>query len=194
MTARVWAKALLAIAIVLPAHAAEFELPDTSAIIRSAALLNSPAARKARSFFAAQQNAAAVNTGFQGLGPKGTAGTVSAGLLNIGGGKYWVLENSPYLVVMKMQTGFIEVTFTLKRDPATGKDTMTVQGRVNDSGWKDVSGTGESQILYDAGRDGGVIRWTQAGKPKTTPFSGGGPGKNGMTIELEGTAHQFSGR
>lgn len=140
---------------------------------------------------------APINRGFQGLGPAGKTGRVKGpGIFGSGDGTYRVAENSPWQVVLQMKTGYIDGTFTLKRDPATGKDTLGFSGRLWDADAGRMSppssSVNDGKVDYDAATDTGSIGWRLNGKWNQDTYRGGRAGSGGMTITLGGHGHDFA--
>ena len=135
-----------------------------------------------------------LNLGFQALGPKGAKGRIKGPHpLGFADGTYEVVENSPFLVVLFMRTGYIDGRFTLKRDALTGQDTLGFAGRVMEDGnWSAPrSGMNSGVVSYDAATDTGAIRWLLNGQWKQDGYSRGRSGARAMRIELSGHAHDF---
>jgi len=137
---------------------------------------------------------APINTGFLALGVAGKTGKVQGPPFG-GDGTYSVVQNDPLQMVFDMKTGYINGRFTLKRDSATGKDTLGFAGQTKDgpfSDWKTATGTYPGQIAYNAAADSGTIAWTFNGAPVTDTYKGGRAGSRSMTITLDGNSHTFT--
>lgn len=154
---------------------------------------------KADPLFAVAQAAqpAPINLGFQGLGPAGKAGRVKGpGIFGSGDGTYRVVENGPWQIVLQMKTGYIDGSFTLKRDPATGKDSLGFNGRLWDAGRGEMgppaNSVNDGTVAYDPASDTGTIAWRLNGQWNQDTYRGGRAGSGGMTITLGGHGHDFS--
>lgn len=127
-----------------------------------------------------------LNPGFAALGPAGSTGKVD-GPGSQGNGTFSVEKNDAYEVALTLDTGYIKGRITLKRDPATGQDTIRFAGRVWENGklseYRDK--THEAVIVYKAKDDEGTVRWTERGGKKSEDFWGGKSGRS-MTIEFGG--------
>lgn len=135
-----------------------------------------------------------VNLGFSALGPKGAGGRVGGpGILGMGDGRYRVEENAPFLVVIRLETGFVQGRFVLSRDSATGADTIGFMGRVMENGaWGPMrEGLNPGSVSYDAAADRGAVRWSAGGRRQEDSYERGGPGSRSMRITLNGHAHNF---
>jgi hypothetical protein len=135
-----------------------------------------------------------VNLGFQALGPKGAGGRVGGpGILGMGDGRYRVEENSPFLVVIRLETGFVQGRFVLSRDRNTGADTIGFMGRVMENGaWGPMrEGLNPGQVAYDAASDRGAVRWSAGGRRQEDTYERGAAGSRAMRITLNGHAHNF---
>lgn len=135
-----------------------------------------------------------INAGFQALGARGTKGRIKGPHpLGFADGTYEVVENSPFLVVIAMRTGYIDGRFTLKRDQATGRDTLGFAGRLMQDGrWgAPQNGMNEGSVFYDAATDTGAIRWVMNGQWRQDTFLRGRAGGRSMRITLGGHAHDF---
>ncbi|MBI5624374.1 MAG: hypothetical protein HY924_11400 [Elusimicrobia bacterium] len=131
-----------------------------------------------------------INPGFKTMGPAGSGGRVD-GPGKQGNGTFKVLVNDPYVMSMRVQTGYIDGIMTLSRDPKTGKDTMRYQGRRwNDEkrDWNPFEDKlTEITITYDPKEDRGRIRWVDDGEEKSEGYwGGGGDDDKLMTIEFGG--------
>jgi len=156
---------------------------------------------KADPLFAAQDaqavQPAPINRGFQGLGPAGKTGRVKGpGIFGSGDGTYRVVENGPWQIVLLMKTGYIDGTFTLKRDAATGKDSLGFNGRLWDADRGEMSppanSVNDGTVGYDPASDTGTIAWRLNGQWNQDTYRGGRAGSGGMTITLGGHGHDFS--
>ena len=139
---------------------------------------------------------APINRGFQGLGPAGKTGRVKGpGIFGSGDGTYRVVENGPWQVTLQMKTGYIDGIFTLKRDPATGKDSLGFSGRLWDADngrmTPPTTSVNDGKVDYDAATDSGGIGWRLNGQWKQDAYHGGRAGSGGMTITLGGHGHDF---
>lgn len=155
-----------------------------------------PAPPRRTGFSADAVQPAPINRGFLGLGPAGKTGRVKGpGIFGSGDGTYRVVENGPWQVVLQMKTGYIDGSFTLKRDPATGKDSLGFNGRLWDSNQGRMSDPTDSvndgQVGYDPGSDTGTIAWRLNGQWNQDTYRGGRAGAGGMTITLGGHGHDF---
>jgi hypothetical protein len=142
----------------------------------------------------AQAGVTPVNLGFQALGPKGAAGRISGpGLLGFGDGAYTVLENSPFMVVLRMQTGYVNGRFVLKRDASSGLDVIGFAGHVMENGgWGPYKeGFNPGRVTYDAAADRGTVQWLVNGERREDRYERGGPGSRAMRITLNGHNHDF---
>lgn len=130
--------------------------------------------------------------GFGDLGPKGSKGKID-GPGSAGNGSYSVIDRGDHILSLWLDTGYMKMTLTLKRDPDTGADTITVIGKIlEDGAWKEVDDTGPVRIDYDAGDDEGTITWTQDGQKKSEGFWSGEDGDRVMVIEFGGGwNHEF---
>ncbi len=130
-----------------------------------------------------------LNTGFQALGPAGKTGKVD-GPGSQGNGTYKVHKNEPYELGLNIATGYISGTLTLKRDAATGADTIRFAGWLWDHGrgaWGAFTDTtNDVRITYNARKDEGRLNWTENGEAKSEGFWGGRAGRRSMTIEAGG--------
>lgn len=139
---------------------------------------------------------APINLGFQGLGQAGKTGRVKGpGIFGSGDGTYRVIENTPWQVVLQMKTGYIDGRFTLKRDAATGRDSLGFSGRLWDSDngrmGPPTDSVNDGQVSYDAASDSGGIAWRLNGQWRQDSYHGGRAGSAGMTITLGGHGHDF---
>lgn len=135
-----------------------------------------------------------LNLGFQALGPKGAKGRiVGPHPLGFANGTYEVFENSPFHVVIGMNTGYIDGRFSLKRDPVTGKDVMGFSGRLLENGdWgAPRRGANDGLVTYDPNTDSGTIRWLMRGEWRQDAYSRGRAGGRAMYISLSGNKHEF---
>jgi hypothetical protein len=136
-----------------------------------------------------------INLGFTALGLKGAEGRISGpGLQGLGDGHYRVVENSPFLVVVRLDTGFVSGRLVLSRDPGTGADTIGFLGRVMEGGaWGAMrSELNPGAVDYDASEDRGSVRWSAGGKPSRDSYERGGePGSRAMRLTLNGHPHDF---
>ena len=140
---------------------------------------------------------APINRGFQGLGPAGKTGRVKGpGIFGSGDGIYRVIENGPWQIVLQMKTGYIDGRFTLKRDAATGQDSLGFSGRLWDSDngrmGPPTDSANDGQVSYDAASDSGGIAWRLNGQWRQDSYHGGRAGASGMTITLGGHGHDFT--
>lgn len=163
---------------------------------RADSLLPPPGASFSAAQSAGQAAPAALNRGFQGLGPAGKTGRVKGpGIFGSGDGSYRVVENGPWKVVLIVKTGYIDGTFTLSRDAATGADTMGFNGRLWNADRGEMSppqnATNDGKISYDPGSDSGTIAWKLNGQWNQDTYRGGRAGSGGMTITLGGHGHDF---
>jgi hypothetical protein len=191
---------LLAAALAASAPAQTFAAPEgLGAAVVNARQLGAGAPKNVAAFRAAvarfwAQAVSPINTGFQALGPAGKTGTVQGPPMG-GDGTYRVIQNDPMEMVFAMKTGYVDGTFTLKRDAASGQDQLGFDGKTKDgpfSGWTPSKGTYAGQISYDAGSDSGTISWKFNGNQITDKFSGGRAGSASMTITLNGHSHTFT--
>lgn len=155
-----------------------------------------PAPTRRDGFSAAAVQPAPINRGFQGLGPAGKTGRVKGpGLFGSGDGAYRVVENTPWKVVLRMKTGYIDGTFTLSRDAVTGKDSLGFNGSLWDSDQGRMTPPSntinDGQVGYDPASDTGTIAWRLNGQWKQDAYKGGRAGTRGMTITLGGHGHDF---
>jgi hypothetical protein len=158
--------------------------------------LSVPGARFSAAAALTAPQPAPINRGFQGLGPAGKSGRVKGpGIFGSGDGTYRVIENGPWQVVLQMKTGYIDGTFTLKRDAATGKDSLGFAGSLWDSNNGGMSpptnSVNDGKVDYDAASDAGNIGWRLNGEWKQDAYHGGRAGSRGMTITLGGHGHDF---
>jgi hypothetical protein len=156
--------------------------------------LPAPAGRA--TFAAAAVQIAPINRGFLGLGAAGAAGRVKGpGLFGSGDGGYRVVENGDWKVVLRVKTGYIDGTFTLARDPATGKDSLGFNGSLWDSDAGRMTppsnSVNDGQVGYDPASDTGTIAWRLNGRWNQDTYRGGRAGARGMTITLGGHGHDF---
>ncbi|MBI5882185.1 MAG: hypothetical protein HZB91_03670 [Elusimicrobia bacterium] len=128
-----------------------------------------------------------INTGFRSMGTAGSKGKID-GPGKQGNGSFKVLVNDPFELSMEVKTGYIDGIITLKRDPATGKDSMRYQGRRRqEEAWGPVEDKlTEIVITYDAKTDRGRISWLEDGEEKSEGYWGGGKNDKVMTIEFGG--------
>jgi hypothetical protein len=185
----------LFLAAAAAAPAQNFAVPaEFGAAVQASRALEAGAPRAAAPSAPASA-AAPINTGFSALGAAGKSGKVDGpGPFGVGDGTYQVIQNDPYQMVFDMSTGYVQGRFTMKRDPATGKDTLGFSGRSKDgplSGWTQGSGSFAGQISYASGSDSGTIFWELDGKKVTDSFKGGRSGRT-MTITLKGNSHTFT--
>ena len=134
----------------------------------------------------AEPTAEPINAGFKALGPCDSTGKID-GPGKKGDGRYRVLKCDPYEVGLKIQTGYIDAEFTLKRDGTTGKDTLRVSGRVWDNKKKTWSSPTDKTFdaHFDSGAEG-AIRWNENGRWKKEGFRDGAAGQGPMVIEFGG--------
>ncbi|MDX6769925.1 MAG: hypothetical protein SF051_10355 [Elusimicrobiota bacterium] len=138
---------------------------------------------------------AAINRGFEALGPTGATGRVR-GPDPFGGanGTYTMTENTAYRIVLSVTTGYISGHFVLRRDPSTGLDALGFTGRIKKDGQWGPLQQGESpgEVVYDARRDQGVLRWSINGTWREDSFRRSGNNNDSMRITLDGHAHEFT--
>jgi hypothetical protein len=191
---------LLAAVVAASAAAQSFTAPAelAAAVARSRALAASAPASVAllRSpvMFRAAALGTPINTGFLGLGAAGKTGRISGPPLG-GNGTYRVIENDAAQMVFDMKTGYVVGRFTLRRDAATGKDSLGFDGRTKSgpfSGWTPSKGIYDGEITYNAGSDSGTIRWQLDGQEVRDSYNGGRAGSRSMTITLKGHKHVFT--
>jgi hypothetical protein len=194
---------LLLALLAVSASAQDFAMPEElGAIVLSARGLGAAAPKATAAFRAAAvtakasqaQASAPINSGFQGLGAAGQTGKIAGPPLG-GDGTYRVIQNDADQMVFDMQTGYVTGRFTLKRDAATGQDTLGFAGKTKDgplSDWIAAGGNYAGRITYDAGRDAGTIGWQLNGKQINDTYSGGRAGSRTMTITLKGHEHTFT--
>lgn len=135
-----------------------------------------------------------INLGFQALGPAGAAGRVSGpGLLGMGDGTYSVLENGPWRVILRLQTGFVNGRFVLQRDQTTGTDVIGFAGHVMEGGrWSPYrEGFNPGRVTYDAASDRGTVEWMAQGRRQKDAYERGAAGSRAMRITLNGHNHDF---
>lgn len=194
------AAALLA-GLAVSAPAQNFAMPQelNAAVLQSRALgAAAPAAvaafRAPVVVFRAARAGTPINAGFLALGAAGKTGKV-AGPPFGGDGTYHVLQNDANQMVFDMKTGYVQGRFTIKRDAATGRDTLGFDGRTKSgpfSGWTQCSGLYDGEITYNAGSDSGTIRWQFNGQEVRDTYKGGRAGSRSMTITLKGHSHTFT--
>ena len=192
---------LLAGAAAAPAQ--DFAMPEElGAAVQSSRQLGAGAPQAVRALRSADEaapaseaSAAPINTGFRALGAAGQTGTVKGpGLFGAGDGTYRVVNNSPYKMVFDMQTGYVNGRFTLKRDPATGRDLLGFAGQTRgaSSDWTSASGSFAGAVVYNPESDSGTISWRLNGERHDDTFQNGRAGSRSMTITLSGNAHTFT--
>ena len=137
---------------------------------------------------------APLNAGFKALGPAGTEGEVD-GPGKRGNGRYRVLVSDAVELQLEIRTGYIDGSFTMKRDASTGEDTMRFAGSRWDqdkNAWSEPADeTGPVQITFDAKRNRGAIRYNENGRWKQESYW---DGKNGRRMVIEfggGWDHTF---
>jgi hypothetical protein len=191
---------LLVAALAVSAPAQDFAMPEElgAVVLRSRALgaaaPTAAAAFRAAITFKAAQVGTPINTGFLALGAAGKTGTIKGPPLG-GDGTYRVLQNDAAQMVFDMKTGYVVGRFTLRRDAATGKDTLGFDGQTKDgpfSGWTPGSGIFAGQITYNPGADSGTILWVLDGAQVNDAYNGGRAGSRSMTITLKGNKHTFT--
>jgi hypothetical protein len=121
------------------------------------------------------------------MGPAGSKGKIDGPGVQ-GNGTFKVLANAHYELSMMIKTGYMDGAITLKRDQATGKDTLRYQGRRwVDGAWTEPEDTTTGiAITYKAKDDRGKISWTEDGEEKSEGSWGGGDDDKTMTIEFGG--------
>lgn len=172
-------------AVVLRARAAGAAAPTATAAFRAAS---------AGSLFKAAQAGTPINSGFMALGAAGKTGKISGPPLG-GDGTYRVIQNDASQMVFDMNTGYVAGRFTLKRDAATGKDTLGFDGQTKSgpfSGWTPSKGIYDGQVTYAPGSDSGTILWQLNGQMIQDTYSGGRAGSRTMVITLKGNKHTFT--
>jgi len=186
---------VIVLAAAVPASAQTFAMTEEL----GAAVMNSRALGASAPMAVAQLRAAAaaavtpVNTGFLGLGAAGATGQVQGPAGGDGTYKVWV--NDANQMIFDMRTGYVAGRFTIKRDPATGKDLLGFEGSTKDgpfSGWTPAKGIYEGQITYDARTDSGSVVWQLNGQTIRDTYKGGRAGSRSMTITLKGHEHTFT--
>lgn len=134
-----------------------------------------------------------INRGFQALGAPGSKGSID-GPGSKGNGSFRIELNDPFEIRLWIDTGYTKARMTLKRDPATGVDTMRFEGRMWEDGrWSDHRDKISTVFIsYDAGRDRGSIKWKEKGQWKQENYWDGRAGRRAMVIELGGGwDHEF---
>ena len=138
---------------------------------------------------------AAINRGFGTLGRSGTTGRVR-GPDPFGGanGTYVMTENTAYRIVLSVTTGYISGHFVLRRDSVTGQDALGFTGHIKKDGQWGPLQQGESpgEVVYDARRDQGLLRWNINGAWREDSFRRAGNNGESMRITLDGHAHEFT--
>ncbi|HXT01241.1 MAG TPA: hypothetical protein VN915_11235 [Elusimicrobiota bacterium] len=191
----------LALALAVPSFAQPFGMSEElgAAVMSSRRLAASaPQAIAALQAAAAaspvaQKAVAPVNTGFQALGAAGKTGQVQGP--PGGDGTYKVWQNDANQMVFDMRTGYVAGRFTIKRDPATGKDLLGFEGSTKDgpfSGWTPAKGIYTGQITYNPGSDSGTVIWQLNGETIRDTYKNGRAGSRSMTITLKGHEHTFT--
>ena len=190
----------LALAAAVPVSAQTFGMSEElgAAVMNSRRLAaGAPqAVAQLRAADAAPAQAAAVapiNAGFLALGAAGKTGRVQGP--PGGDGTYKVWQNDAAQMVFDMDTGYVSGRFTIKRDPATGKDLLDFEGSTKDgpfSDWKPSKGVYAGQVSYDARTDSGSIVWRLDGQVIRDTYKNGRGGSRSMIITLKGNEHTFT--
>src|SRR3569832_1589467 len=150
----------LALALAIPSFAQPLGMSEElGAAVMSARQLSADAPNAftaLRAQAASAQAGAAINTGFLALGAAGKTGQVQGP--PGGDGTYKVWQNDANQMIFDMRTGYVVGRFTIKRDPATGKDQLGFEGSTKDgpfSGWTPAKGIYSGVITYNPASDSG---------------------------------------
>lgn len=187
--------ALLLALAAAAAASADFAPRVSLAELRTAAMaMPTPPARPVLTLAQAAP-VAPINRGLEPLGARGRGGRVR-GPDPFGGanGRYTMTENGPYLVVISVTTGYISGHFVLRRDAATGLDSLGFTGYIKENGQWGPLQQGESPgaVVYDARRAEGTLRWNLNGESRQDSFRRAGNDGRSLRITLDGHAHEFT--